>query len=160
MSKRAGGLYVWRTDKPHAIIGLPIIGRHFAYAGMTNSYYWREQQQLKGSVKYGTAPYSWSDLRPKRYKVLPLHPFWTHGRHRRKVMKALETLLIWVLCPVYNDTQQAPYNLRRISRRSAAAQRVARDELGIAARYAKAFLRLCVWVMLIIAAIMIWRWNR
>ena len=98
MSKRkgAGGLYVWRVDKPHALLGWPIIGRHFGYGGMTNSFYHRELQHLAGSVKYGRLPAYWSDLRPKCYRI-PLPNFILHGHYRRKITFALETLLIGVL---------------------------------------------------------------
>lgn len=141
---RRGGLYVWRTDKPHALIGLPFIGRHFAYTGMTNSYYHREAQHLQGSVTYGTLRASWSDLRPKCYRILPLPGLITHGRHRRKIMKALETLMIYALCPVYNDKQQAPWNLRRKSRQAAARERARRDLLGFHYRMMKFILRMIV----------------
>lgn len=133
MSAR-GGLYMWRTDKPHSFLGLPIIGRHFAYGGMTNSYSAREGQHLRGSVTYGSAPASWSDLRPKCYRLLPLPALITHGKHRRKIMKALETLMIYALCPAYNDKQQPPWNLRKISRAKAARERARRDDLGMAYR--------------------------
>lgn len=155
MSKRRGGLYVWRTDKPHAFLGLPIIGRHFAYAGMTNSYYHREQQHLGGSVKYGTTAARWSDLRPKCYRI-PLPDFILHGHYRRKITKALETVLIWTVCPVYNDTQQAPYNLRKISRTKAAAQRDLRDQYGVAYRAVKGATRWAVWAALIALVTYVW----
>jgi hypothetical protein len=162
MTKHQGGLYVWRVDKPHAVIGLPLIGRHFGYCGMTNSYYWREKQQLEGSVKYGTTPYSWSDLRPKRYKVLPLPAHLLNSKHRirRRFVKGLETCLIGITCPVYNDTQQPPWNIRKISKAKAAAQRAARDELGGVVVMGKAIIRWSFWLVLLVAVIMIWSANR
>lgn len=149
MAKKRGGLYVWRVDKPHALIGLPLIGRHFGYLGMTNSYYFRAQQHLAGSTKYGAAAARWSDLRPKCYKILPLPDFILHGRYRRRITFALETIAIWLLCPVYNDKQQPPYNLRKISKRSAAAQREARDKLGRTAKTGRALLRYACWALLL-----------
>ena len=144
-----GGLYVWRTDKPHAWLGLPIIGRHFAYGGMTNSYSAREGQHLRGSVTYGSAPASWSDLRPKCYRLLPLPRVITHGKHRRKIMKALETLMIYALCPVYNVTQQPPWNLRKVSRARAVRERARRDDLGIGYRFARWALRMLAYIAVI-----------
>lgn len=160
MSKKRGGLYVWRADKPHAVIGLPIIGRHFVYGGMTNSYYHREKQHLQGSVTYGTVSARWSDLRPKCYRILPLPSFILHGRYRRRITFALETLMIWLLCPVYNHTQQPPWNLRKISRAKAAAQRAARDELGGVAVLGRAFIRWVFWATCITLAVLIWGMNR
>ena len=150
MSKYKGGLYVWRVDKPHAFLGLPFVGRHFGYAGMTNSYYFRAQQHLNGSVRYGTVPARWSDLRPKCYHILPL-PDWllkSKNKWRRRFVRLLETIMIGLLCPVYNETQQAPWNIRKISKAKAAAQRAARDELGRAAVLAKAFIRSVVQILM------------
>lgn len=154
MAKYRGGLYVWRVDKPHAIIGLPFIGRHFGYGGMTNSYYWRGKQQLEGSEKYGTAAYSWSDLRPKRYKILPLPACLLDSKHkwRRRLVKGLETVMIGLLCPVYNLDQQAPWNLRKISKSKALAQRKARDELGKTAKLARFIARMGFWLVLVTIA--------
>lgn len=130
MSK--GGLYIWRVDKPHAFLGLPFVGRHFGYAGMTNSYKRRSEQHTKGSTVYGTMEASWSDLRPRCYQILPLPDHFLKSKHkwRRGMVKFLETGLIWVTCPVYNDAQQPPYNIRKISRAKAASQRGMRDGYG------------------------------
>lgn len=149
MARRArrGGIYAWRARKPWALLGLPLIGRHWAYVGMTNSYRSRESQHLYGSELYGTRPASWGDLKPKCYRILPLPAFITHGRHRRKVMQAIETLMIWTLCPVYNVRQQAVWNLRRRSRRAAARERDARDQFGFSARAAHFGLRLALWLI-------------
>lgn len=130
-----GGIYLWRTRKPHAILGLPIIGRHNGYVGMTSCYSARGGQHLNGSVTYGSVPASWSDLAPKCYKILPLPAFLTHGTWRRAlVMKRLETLVIGLLLPVYNDRQQAPWNLRKVSRASAKRARANRDDYGMTYR--------------------------
>jgi hypothetical protein len=129
MSKRRwrGGLYVWRTKKPWAVWGLPIIGRHFAYTGMTNLFSAREGQQLRGSVTYGKPAASWSDLKPRVYRI-PLPDWLFAGERRRAVVKALETCLIGITCPVYNAAQQPPWNTRKISRKDAAEMRRVRDE--------------------------------
>lgn len=162
MSKYAGGLYIWRVDKPHAFLGLPFIGRHFGYAGMTNSYYWRGKQQLEGSVKYDSRPYSWSDLRPKRYCILPLPAHLLNSKHkwRRRFVRMLETVLIAVTCPVYNDTQQPPWNLRKISKAKAAIQRANRDQYGRAYRAAKGALRLTVQGSALALIVYVWMVNR
>jgi hypothetical protein len=148
VAKYKGGLYVFRVDKPHALIGLPLLGRHFGYGGMTNSYYFREKQHLEGSTKYDTVAQSWSDLRPKCYRILPLPAWLLHSRNkwRRRFVRFLETIMIGVLCPVYNDTQQAPWNIRKISKVKARAQRAARDELGMWAKVGKAVLRWLLWL--------------
>jgi hypothetical protein len=133
-----GGLYLWRVRKPHAVLGLPFIGRHFGYGGMTNSYSCRELEHLTGrSPRLRPAQYklpaSWSDLEPKCYRVLPLPDSWTEGSEPtlgRQVTKALETVLIGLACPVYNDKQQPPWNVRKISRARAARMRAERDAVG------------------------------
>lgn len=152
-----GGIYAWRTRKPWALIGLPLIGRHWAYIGMTNSYSAREGQHLRGSELYGTRPASWSDLRPRCYRILPLPALITHGRHRRKIMQAIETLLIWTLCPVYNERQQGVWNLRRISRRRAAQARVARDTFGFSVRLVGFGWRAVMWG--IIWGVLLYAWS-
>lgn len=139
-SKYKGGLYIWRVRKPHALIGLPFIGRHIGYAGMTNSYRRREREHLEGSITYGTLPAAWSDLNPKCYRVLPLPPCLLRARNtirREWIVKRLETALIWLTIPVYNETQQAPYNMRRIRPRQARAERKRRDEYGRLYRVAR-----------------------
>jgi hypothetical protein len=132
MSRRKyrGGLYVWRTRKPWAIFGLPLIGRHFAYAGMTNSYSAREGQHLNGSVTYDKPAASWSDLKPKCYRIFPLPDWMTRGKWGRKLVKALETVLIALTLPIYNERQQAPWNFRKVSRKEAALARERRNEYG------------------------------
>jgi hypothetical protein len=146
MSTR-GGLYVVRADKPHSFLGLPIIGRHFAYAGMTNSFAARQGQHERGSVIYGSAPASWSDLRPKFYR-LPLPYVLTHPKFGRKGMKALETVLIYALCPVYNVTQQPPWNLRKMTRTHAARERARRDDLGVNYRVGRWAVRMTVYLLI------------
>lgn len=149
--KSRGGLYIWRVRKPHAILGLPILGRHFGYAGMTNSYYHREGQHLRGSVTYGRTPAPWSDLEPRCYRI-PLPRVILHGHYRRKITFALETLLIYATCPVYNSTQQPPWNLRKIGKAKAAAMRFERDKLGKASQVARFALRWLLYAAVVGAA--------
>ena len=132
MSKWRGGIYLIRCDKPGAVLGLPFIGRHNAYTGMTNSYYHRERQHFYGSSVYGVSAKPWSDLRPKFYRVLPLPHFLTHEKIiGRRIMWLIETCAIALTCPVYPVRQQAPWNLRRIKPHRADAQRIARMRHGL-----------------------------
>jgi hypothetical protein len=104
---RKRGLYVWRTRKPHAFLGLPIIGRHFAYTGMTGNRLNRDRQHLFGTAYDPPAP--WSDLSPKPYPLPCLLPGWEFAR------KVQEKLWILILFPVYN-VHWNTHNPRRITR--------------------------------------------
>lgn len=137
MSKRSG-CYLVRTDKPHALRGFPIIGRHFGYVGETRSFYLRERQH-RGNVGsrdvYQHAAQPWSDLRPKFYRIPLANWKW--------LMRSVETVLIGALCPVYNVAKQPPWNIRRISQGRAWTQRKLRDEQGTAY---KAFVSTARWI--------------
>lgn len=143
-SRTRGGIYAIRCRKPSAFLGLPLIGRHWAYVGLTNSFYHRKNQHLLGDVVYGQAAKPWSDLAPRFYKLLPLPTWITHKGalfSGRWTLELLETLFIWLLIPVYNVSKQAPYNLRRISLRSAQRQRWARQQSGIGVNIGRALAR-------------------
>lgn len=114
-----GGCYIWRTRKPGAVFGLPIIGRHTAYVGETVSFYHRERQHLLGGGTYDVRGKDWADLAPRCYRI-PL-PTW------KWLMRSVETLLIWVLCPVYNIRKQPFYNIRKIKPSTARLHRLARE---------------------------------
>ncbi len=156
MSRRAG-CYVWRTRKPNAPIGLPIIGRHFAYVGQSNNHERRAGEHLNGSVKYGTLPAPWSDLDPRRYLLPCLFSHWKWAR------LAQETMWIVIFWPVYND-QKNRWNPRRIKRYAAVAQRAARDKargMGmIGVNFGRMLVRGAVtvvfWGILMYAAIEVW----
>lgn len=139
MSKARGwqrcGCYVWRTRKPHSFLGLPFIGRHFAYVGETGNRYFRDRQHLYGDSRYGAAGKSWADLAPKVYPLPCLFPRWAAAR------KAQETLWIWLLWPVYNDKKNR-WNPRRISLTKAQQQRWARAASGLKANVGRAAARL------------------
>lgn len=117
---RKPGIYLYRTDKPGAIWGLPIIGRHNGYVGETWHERHRDRQHLIGGGQYNAVAKPWADLRPRRY-LLRL-PWWTP----KFALHALEALAIWALLPVYNDKLNLA-NPRRISLRKAKLQRAARD---------------------------------
>lgn len=122
MSWRTRGLYVWRGRKPHAPLGLPVIGRRVLYVGQTSSRYHRDRQHAHGDSRYDAGSASWSDLAPKVYPLPCLFPGWKWAR------LAQERLWIWALCPVYNIQGQAPWNVRRIKKNAAQNQRWARDK--------------------------------
>lgn len=118
---RTRGLYVWRGRKPHAPLGLPVIGRRVLYVGQTSSRYHRDRQHAHGDSRYDAGSASWSDLAPKVYPLPCLFPAW------RRARLIQEWLWIKLTFPVYN-VQHNRGNPRRISRERAAAQREARDK--------------------------------
>lgn len=122
MSWKRRGCYGWRVRKPHAPLGLPLIGRHWGYVGQTSSRWHRDNQHASGDTRYGARSASWSDLDPKVYPLPCLFPQWRWSR------EFSEWVWTWLLLPVYPEKKQAPWNLRRISRARAARQRAARDE--------------------------------
>lgn len=136
-----GGVYVYRCNKPGAIIGLPFFGRHFAYVGETKSFYHRDIQHLRGGGTYDSVWKDWADLRPKCYRI-PLPPW-------KWLMRSVETVVIALAWPVYNQ-QKNMWNPRRISPRKAAAQRRDRDSRSVvrqmigAIRYPQLALLACV----------------
>lgn len=148
--KKGGGVYVWRTRKPHAIAGLPIIGRHFGYVGQTSSFRRRGGEHINGSTQYREVVRAkdWADLAPKVYEIrLP---------DARWLRLLVEQLLIWALCPVYNVKGQGPWNIRRITLKRQRAQRFARDQFGAMAKLAGTLIRWTVWAALTTAVWMIW----
>lgn len=118
-----GQVYVWRTRKPGAILGLPIIGRHFGYGGQTRNPKMRDVEHLEGGGRYGHTCAPWSDLAPKKYVVFKMKhcPQW--------LLNTVEFLVIKLLFPVYNHAHNLT-NPRRIPIPTARAQRVARDARG------------------------------
>jgi hypothetical protein len=127
-------IYVYRTQKPHAVVGLPFIGRHFAYGGRTNNPKRRDSEHLVGGGRYNAPPKPWADLRPRRYVVFRLK------RRAELTTRLLELLVIRGLFPVYNVTHNMG-NPRRIKPFKAARQRAHRDAYGTTARLAPAVLR-------------------
>ncbi len=117
---RECGLYVHRTRKPHAFLGLPIIGRHFAYVGQTSSRYHRDRQHRYGGGRWNAVAKPYTDLDLKIYPWPCVFPRWEWAR------KTQEKFWILVLLPVYNDEWNKA-NPRRIPIGKAEAQRWARD---------------------------------
>ncbi len=145
MSKRAG-VYAYRTRKPHAPIGLPLIGRHWGYVGQTNSFYHRHAQHTRGGGTYNAIPKDWATLEPKRYILPCLFPHW----RRARLMQ--EQLWIWLLWPVYN-VQGNRWNPRRITPAAARRQREARIRTGSDFNLGRWLFRLALYAVLAGAAI-------
>lgn len=133
------GVYIFRTRRPGLLGKVPLIGRHFAYVGMSRHVRSRKSQHLDGSVRYNTPAKPWTDLKPTWYFVaMPWAPNW--------VLLSAETLIIALLWPVYNH-QKNLWNPRRIPLRSAKRQRGSRDVVrwSFNFRWAHAFL----WILVI-----------
>jgi hypothetical protein len=153
MKTRRGGVYVIRTRKPSAVLGLPLIGRHVGYVGLTNSFIRRKKQHLEGDRRYNVSAKDWADLAPRFYPLIPL-PDW------RWLLELVESLVIWALCPVYNVQKQAPWNLRKIQPSRARAQRVLRDSMGLTYRLGRSALRLLLLAGLVALALYVWSVTR
>lgn len=117
--KASGGVYVYRTRKPGAVFGWPIVGRHFAYVGETTSFHHRHLQHTVGGGRYGHQAQPWADLDPVCVLRVPL-PRW------KWLLHLVETLFILLLWPVYNDRKNH-WNPRRIPLQVAKAMRAVRD---------------------------------
>lgn len=78
-------------------------------------------EHLRGGGRYRCRPKPWTDLRPT-VRVIPL-PYW------KWLLRSVETLLILILWPVYNQ-QKNRWNPRRIPIRTAILQREVRDRIG------------------------------
>lgn len=130
--RRRGGVYLWRVDH-HTNRARRVTG----YVGETVSYYFRSRQHMgisrfdpvtgkvgkTGEVKVAAQP--WSDLNPKMYKVIPL-PWWLCWKW---VLRPLETLIILLTWPVYNEAKNR-WNPRRTIKSTARIQRAQRDRGG------------------------------
>lgn len=114
-------IYAYRTDKPAAVIRLPLFGRHWAYAGRTCNGVRRDLEHLTGGGRYNTVPKPWADLAPTRYVIF------RRKRRMEITTKFLEVLTIRVLLPVYN-VEYNRGNPRRIKPYVQKAQRAARNE--------------------------------
>jgi len=115
----SGGVYAYRTRKPGAVLGLPFLGRHWAYVGETTSFSHRHLQHVEGGGRYGATAKPWSDLAPVCVIRIPLPPW-------KWLLRSVETLLILALWPAYNVSKNR-WNPRRISPNMAAMQRRARN---------------------------------
>jgi hypothetical protein len=146
-------VYAYRTTKPWAALGLPIIGRHWGYAGRTNDPKRRDMEHIVGGGRYSAVAKPWADLRPRRFVIFRM-------KSRTEAMTHfLEWLTIKVLLPVYNVDMNLT-NPRRITKKAQAAQRFARDQFGTTARLMSLALRWAVYVALGVGAWLIWGWTR
>lgn len=106
-------------------IGLSLLlctGRHFAYVGETTSFHARHRQHIGNEGtgdKWEKKAKPWADLDPKCVARLRL-PKW------KWLLRTVETMLIFLLAPVYNDKKNKA-NVRRVTLRMQARQRHARD---------------------------------
>lgn len=115
--RRRPGVYGWRTDK-HANPSR----REWGYVGESVNIDLRDRCHL-GTCRHVTClPKSWTDLRPRRYTIIPL-PWWLGWKW---VLRPLETLVILALAPRYNYAKNG-WNPRRVSPVRQAAQRHDRD---------------------------------
>lgn len=147
--RRRGGVYLVRVDH-HRNRARRVNG----YVGETVNFYLRQRQHLgmsrfdpvtgqlvKGSGKgmvmiNGLAlakipAQPWSDLNPVWHKVIRL-PWWLCWKW---VLRPLETLVMLLTWPVYNDAKNH-WNPRRIPKGVAQMQRRQRDQSSVAAWYA------------------------
>lgn len=146
------GCYVWRTRKPHAIVGLPFIGRHTAYVGQTGSRYFRDNQHRFGDGRYGVGGKSWADLEPKVY---PLPCILPHVKFARELQ---EKVWIKLLMPVYN-TEWNKGNPRRISPIKAQQQRWARDKHRLKFNIMPALLRVAL-MLVVFSGLIYTGWEK
>ena len=115
------GVYLYRTRKPGALLGWPVIGRHTAYVGQTKSFGHRHRQHTGRPIAndpYARAGAMWCDLAPRCYRI-PLPPW-------RWLLLLVEWLMIKIMFPVYN-VKHNKANPRRISQFRALQQRRSRD---------------------------------
>jgi hypothetical protein len=117
------GVYVIRARKPAARMRIPVLSWHMAYVGESNVIALRIAQHFVGGGKYSTSPKPWADREPYVWLRIPLPPW-------KWLMRSVETLVILLLWPVYNDRKNR-WNPRRISLRDQAWQRSCRDAGGV-----------------------------
>lgn len=144
-------VYAYRTDKPHAPLGLPIIGRHWGYGGRTNNPRRRHTEHVIGGGPYGHTQKPWADLRPRRFVIFRMK------RRTELMTHFLEWLTIKILLPVYNHDMNLT-NPRRITLKAQKAQRFARDQFGTTARLTKMGLRWLLLAAVLVAAWFVWGW--
>lgn len=149
------GVYLFRTRKPHAPFGLPVLGRHNGYVGQTNSYARRYEQHVHGGGRYRVRAKEWADLQPRFYRILPL-PQWLF-EWAPWAVNALEALCIFALMPVYNDKLNR-WNLRRISIKRQRAHRFMRDSTprGVLT-FINTTLTLMKWIVVASVAFLVYR---
>ena len=156
--RSGGGVYIYRTRKPSSVFGMLLrgcpwyyfagaavlatgacwlvsgmwwfgllvllcTGRHFAYVGETVSFKNRHDEHMTGGGRWNKGSASWSDLDAVCVLRIP-HPPW------KWLLRSTETVLIFLLQPVYNDRKNR-VNLRRISRASARRMRMRRNRRRI-----------------------------
>lgn len=136
------GLHLVGAFWPIGFVMLLFSGTHFAYVGETVSFYHRSRQHL-GNVgttdEYQSSGQPWADLRPKMVARIPLPTSarsYIGKRVQKVILRSVETLVMLVTWPVYNDAKNR-WNPRRIPKNVAKRQRTARD--GRAVRWSLNF---------------------
>lgn len=114
-----------------ALLLFTLSGRHFAYVGETVSFVDRHGEHMAGGGRWKKGAASWSDLDARRVMTLPLpnrdrFVFGFRVFSAKRLLRTIETLLIFFLAPVYNEKKNT-LNLRRIPRNSARRMRARRD---------------------------------
>lgn len=142
--RRRPGVYAWRTDRH-----LDLTRREWAYVGESVNVAMRDRCHMgtcghrPSVVRYsmnngrpvslmvgkGCSAKPWTDLRPRRYTIIPL-PWWLGWKW---VLRPLETLVILALAPRYNVAKNR-WNPRRVSLSRQASQRAERNALTPAYR--------------------------
>ncbi len=156
MVRAGGGVYVYRTNKPGSLLalmklpwwspavvtiaaslilfftggpwlfgllGLFVTGRHFAYVGETVSFRDRHGEHVNGGGRWGRRAQPWSDLDPVCVLRIPM-PKW------KWMLRGVETTMIVLLAPVYNDKKNK-WNPRRITLASSRRMRRRRDRRSV-----------------------------
>jgi hypothetical protein len=143
-----GEVYAYRTRKPGAIMGLPFLGRHWAYVGQTRNPKMRHREHLYGGGRYGRMPASWSDLKPKKYVLFRLRycPQW--------MLSGVELFFILVLWPAYNHVGNKA-NPRRISIKRARRARIRRDVAGVLWMPVLTWMHF-IWGLILFALFILW----
>jgi hypothetical protein len=114
-----------------ALLLFTLTGRHFAYVGETVSFKDRHGEHMAGGGRWKKGAASWSDLDARCVMRLPLPSkdwivFGLRVFAAKRLLRTVETVLIFLLAPVYNEKKNT-LNLRRIPRNSARRMRARRD---------------------------------
>jgi hypothetical protein len=140
-----GGVYVIRARKPAARFRIPLLSWHFAYVGESNSIALRIAQHFVGGGQFQVQPKCWADRSPYVWARIPL-PRW------KWLLRSVETLVILLLWPVYNDRKNR-WNPRRVSLRDQRWQRSMRDAAGWCVNWTYGHTAVVLAVV-----ILAWRW--
>jgi hypothetical protein len=176
MSWRTQGLYLHRTRKPHAIVGLPLrvllvaavplsfmlwfAGAHYwwlcfllpLFSGRHNAYVGQTSSRYFRDQQHKHGSFRWQKgsaaWADLDIKIYPLPCLFPRSTTAREIQ---EKLWILLLLPVYN-TQWNSKNPRRITSGKAEQQRYARMNGGVR-KYAPRVLRFGIYAVVLVGAI-------